>query len=189
MGAHPTCESPVMHQRAFAIPLALLLVLVPALLRPPASSAADCTFSGGFQALHDLIPDVVGDCTAPEQDDPDSGDATQPTTNGLLVYHQADNWTAFTDGATTWLNGPYGLQSRPNDQAFDWETAAPAASPSPWRVLADSQTTPLQLPAALAPDAQGNLYVADRGTHSVLKLAPDGTLVAQWGGQGSGAGQ
>lgn len=32
---------------------------------------------------------------------------------------QAD--APFTDGSTTWINGPYGLQARPNDARFPWE--------------------------------------------------------------------
>src|SRR6188474_2336046 len=81
---------------------------------------APCTFTLGFQALHDLIPEVVGDCTA-DADYGANGDALQPTTHGLLVWRKSDNWTAFTNGSTTWINGPYGLQSRPNDQRFAWE--------------------------------------------------------------------
>jgi hypothetical protein len=42
----------------------------------------------------------------------------------LLVWRAADNWTAFTDGASTWINGPLGIQSRPNSQRFVWETCA-----------------------------------------------------------------
>jgi hypothetical protein len=44
----------------------------------------------------------------------------------LLVWRKADNWTAFTDGYRTWLNGPQGLQQRLNTELFPWE-AAPAA--------------------------------------------------------------
>ena len=40
---------------------------------------------------------------------------------GLLVWRKADNFTAFTDGGTTWVNGPNGLQSRPNGERFSWE--------------------------------------------------------------------
>ncbi len=102
----------------------VLALLLSAILVAPASarlSAADCLFRAGFQELHDLIPDVVGDCLADESHDPVSGDTIQPTTNGMLVWRQADNWTAFTDGATTWINGPCGLQSRSNDDRFPWE--------------------------------------------------------------------
>jgi len=50
-----------------------------------------------------------------------NGDAVQVTTNGLLAWRKADNFTAFTDGFTTWGNGPLGLQQRLNTQRFDWE--------------------------------------------------------------------
>ncbi|GEM_PF-4321629 len=112
--------------------LAAALLLTTSLLSPLAGGSAaaapvDCSFTLGFQTLHDLIPDIVGDCTADETHNPDNGDALQPTTNGLLVWRKADNWTAFTDGATTWINGPCGLQSRPNSVRFPWENGATCA--------------------------------------------------------------
>jgi pimeloyl-ACP methyl ester carboxylesterase len=103
---------------AFAVGLLLLTL-------PGQTAASTCSFSLGFKALHDLIPDIVGDCIADETHDPTSGDALQQTANGLLVWRKADNWTAFTDGATTWLVGPTGLQSRPNDERFAWEGVEP----------------------------------------------------------------
>jgi plastocyanin len=87
----------------------------------PAPASQPCTFVLGFKALHDMIPDVVGDCTANETHNPQNGDGLQTTARGLLVYRKADNWTAFTNGSMTWINGPCGLQSRPNDQTFPWE--------------------------------------------------------------------
>jgi hypothetical protein len=89
------------------------------------AGAADrgCRLQLGFRVLHDLIPDIVGDCLEDEHHNPLNGDALQRTTGGLLVWRKADNWTAFTDGATTWINGPFGLQSRPNDGRFPWEAA------------------------------------------------------------------
>src|SRR4051794_36231257 len=77
-------------------------------------SDSPCEFRLGFRALHDLIPDVVGNCASDETHNPQNGDALQQTTRGLLVWRKADNWTAFTDGSISWLNGPCGLQSRPN---------------------------------------------------------------------------
>ena len=55
-----------------------------------------------------------------------NGDGLQETTawhgkGGLLVWRKSDNWTAFTDGSTTWVNGPYGVQRRPNAERFAWE--------------------------------------------------------------------
>ena len=81
----------------------------------------------GFKALRDLIPDVVGDCLDNEQHNRDSGMTLQTTTNGQLIWRKADNWTGFTDGERTWINGPEGLQQRLNSERFDWE--APAAAP------------------------------------------------------------
>ncbi len=67
-----------------------------------------------------MIPDVVGQPLENEHYGA-NGDSLQQTTKGLLVWRKADNWTAFTDGSTTWINGPFGLQSRPNTDRFDWE--------------------------------------------------------------------
>ena len=38
-----------------------------------------------------------------------------------MVWRKADNFTAFTDGYRTWVNGPDGLQQRLNSQRFAWE--------------------------------------------------------------------
>jgi len=88
-----------------------------------AASEGGCGFQLGFKALHDLIPLIVGDCREDEHHNADNGDTLQATTNGLLVWRQADNWTAFTDGTTTWIIGPNGLESRPNGERFTWESA------------------------------------------------------------------
>jgi hypothetical protein len=99
------------------IAAALLLWTATSALAQP----ANCTFQLGFATLHDLIPDVVGGCVANERHDATTGDALQQTTSGLLVWRKPDNWTAFTDGSQTWINGPLGLQQRSNDQRFFWE--------------------------------------------------------------------
>jgi tripartite motif-containing protein 71 len=44
-------------------------------------------------------------------------------------------------------------------------------------------------PCAVACDGWGNAYVADTGNDRILKLSPDGALLAEWGAQGSGEGQ
>jgi len=84
------------------------------------SQAPKCQFVLGFQALHDLDPADIGDCIANQVAAP-NGDALQGTTKGLLVWRKADNWTAFTDGFHTWINGPDGLQERLNSERFPWE--------------------------------------------------------------------
>ncbi|MGI8912404.1 MAG: class F sortase [Chloroflexota bacterium] len=85
------------------------------------SAVHNCRFVLGFQALHDLIPAVVGDCSDSEAHNPANGDALQQTSGGLLVWRKADNWTAFTDGFHSWINGPSGVQERLNTQRFNWE--------------------------------------------------------------------
>lgn len=85
------------------------------------TSAATCRFVLGFQAIHDMIPSVVGGCTDNEGHNAQNGDALQQTSGGLLVWRKLDNWTAFTDGYHTWVNGPNGLQERLNSQRFSFE--------------------------------------------------------------------
>ncbi len=110
-------------KRRFVAPVLAGLLLV--LLAAPAASA-ECKFVLGFATLKTLIdaaegPDTVGVCLENEQFHPAQGEARQQTTSGLLVWRKADNWTAFTDGHRTWINGPEGLQSRLNTELFDWE--------------------------------------------------------------------
>lgn len=95
--------------------------------------AADCDFRAGFKALHDLIPTIVGDCLENERHNPGNGDGLQSTSRGLLVWRKEDNWTAFTDGTMTWVNGPNGLQSRGSNERFPWESSVsqPPDPPSP----------------------------------------------------------
>lgn len=106
----------------------ILSALAPLMVAPQPAQAAECQFVLGFKALHDLIPDVVGNCKTNEYHNAQNGDGLQETTawhgkGGLLVWRKADNWTAFTDGANTWINGPNGLQKRANTECFDWEKA------------------------------------------------------------------
>lgn len=88
---------------------------------PLTADAANCQFVLGFRTLHDLIPTVVGNCVTNETHNPLNGDGLQQTDRGLLVWRKADNFTAFTDGYRTWVNGPFGVQERLNSQRFPWE--------------------------------------------------------------------
>jgi hypothetical protein len=38
-----------------------------------------------------------------------------------MAWRKADNWTAFTNGSRTWVNGPFGVMERDNEERFDWE--------------------------------------------------------------------
>ena len=96
-----------------------------------AQTTPSCQFGLGFKTLHDMDAADVGDCLD-SQVYVANGDAQQHTSKGLLVWRKADNWTAFTNGYKTWINGPQGLVSRLNTDHFPWEaTPAPAPAPSP----------------------------------------------------------
>lgn len=97
--------------------MVLFVVLYPRTV----GAQSPCSFTLGFAALRDTIPDEVGNCLDDELHDAHTGDALQHTTTGLLVWRKSDNWTAFTDGFQSWVNGPLGLQQRLNDQRFSWE--------------------------------------------------------------------
>ena len=133
--------------------LAILLVAVTSLLvlalgsATPSQAADGCEYVLGFKALHDLIPDKVGPCRTSEHHNLINGDGLQETAGvdgkgGLLVWRKADNWTAYTDGYRTWINGPLGLQQRLNTERFPWETSAPP-EPKPgeirWSLHEDSE--------------------------------------------------
>ncbi len=103
--------------------LASLIVVAGVMLSYQPAQAQECVFQLGFKTLRDLIPNVVGECLENEQHNADSGDSRQQTTNGLLVWRAADNWTGFSDGQRTWINGPEGLQQRLDTERLAWETA------------------------------------------------------------------
>ena len=86
---------------------------------PP--SASGCRFVLGFATLAAALPQQVGQCVDDEGHNPVNGDALQHTSGGLLVWRKLDNWTAFTDGYRTWVNGPNGIAQRLNTQRFSWE--------------------------------------------------------------------
>ena len=91
------------------------------LLMPTPVSAAECQFVLGFMTIRDLIGhDIVGECLENEHYEA-NGDSLQQTTGGLLAWRKADNWTAFTDGYRTWINGPNGLEQRLNIEFLPWE--------------------------------------------------------------------
>jgi hypothetical protein len=82
-------------------------------------------FKLGFKLLADQIPDVAGQPVEDEWHNPENGDGLQRTTTGMMVWRKADNFTAFTNGHTTWVSGPYGVRARANDARFWWEASPP----------------------------------------------------------------
>ena len=165
--------------RSRFVHLAALFFLIGQLVDPAFAvpmAASNCEFTLGFAALHNLIPDVVGDCIEDEHHNPANGDGLQQTTKGLLVWRKADNWTAFTDGYHTWINGPDGLQRRLNTQRFSWEPP-----PSTCSISSSALTFS---PAVLDADgtATGN-GVASNPCDQIVGMMVDVYTVSTAGGQ------
>jgi hypothetical protein len=116
------------HPTHLLVTLAFVIALLPA---APRAAAAECTFEFGFRELHDLIPDVTGDCQHDASYASTDGDGIQPTANGVMIWRKAHNLILFTNGWRTWLLGPCGLQSRANGERLPWERgeACPDGSP------------------------------------------------------------
>jgi hypothetical protein len=147
------------------------LGLAASLASPAATvqAASGCQFVLGFATLAGMIPQQVGTCGDNESHNPANGDALQHTsTGGLLVWRKSDNWTAFTDGFRTWINGPNGLQERLNSQRFPWEAPpAPAASPAP-----SAQPSPAPS-ASGSPQAEMDAISVPSGYPPMSDLSPD----------------
>ena len=148
----------------------MLAVMLAQLLVPAYASAAGCRFVLGFATLKALIdeaegPEKVGECLEDEHFNVINGDSLQQTTGGLMVWRKHDNWTAFTDGYRTWINGPYGLQKRLNTARFDWEEEPPP--------VATPEAAAAEVPRVVVPD----LSLADRAALIALYNASDG---ASW---------
>ncbi|MBI3743628.1 MAG: hypothetical protein HY261_05000, partial [Chloroflexi bacterium] len=45
------------------------------------------------------------------------------------------------------------------------------------------------MPSGIAVDAQGNVYVADRGNYRIQEFTSTGKFLTKWGSEGSGDGQ
>lgn len=154
-----------LHGSATLLAVALVFVLV---VVPMASLAQPgCTFALGFKALRDEMPETVGDCIEDESFNLDNGNAEQRTTGGLLVWRKADNWTAFTDGTTTWISGPLGLAVRPNTgPLFPWEApplgvAPPAPAPPLPAPLPQPIAEPTLAPTPQPTAAPGEAWVGE----------------------------
>ncbi|HEY8745427.1 MAG TPA: hypothetical protein VIU62_20245 [Chloroflexota bacterium] len=106
--------------RRLIVSLAALVYLALPASPALAQSAPPCQFILGFATLHNLDTADTGSCLD-NQAFAANGDAQEHTTNGLMAWRKADNWTAFTNGYWTWINGPNGLAKRLNTQRFSWE--------------------------------------------------------------------
>ena len=139
------------------MPIRLLVVILVILglgrVTPAIAQQPSCRFVLGFAALRDSVgPSKVGNCLEDEHFNLENGNAEQRTSGGLLVWRKIDNFTAFTDGGTTWVNGPNGLQSRPNAERFSWERdpVQPGAGPSAGATPGPTSTASTAPPTATA---------------------------------------
>lgn len=138
--------------------IALLLGSLALAALPRQANAQACTFTLGFAQVAALIPDVVASCTSGVTFNGQTGDALQSTTRGLLVWRKSDNFTAFTDGATSWVNGPLGLQTRASSERFWWEPNPERLAITPAPVSGDRcHTSGLELSLDNVDVGAGNL--------------------------------
>jgi hypothetical protein len=164
--------------------LPVIAALAIGLLPATAGAQAGCEFTLGFEALRAAIPDKVGECLENSHYNPANGNMEQATTawhgkGGLLVWRKQDNWTAFTDGTWTWINGPNGVQARSNEgPLLDWEVAgaAPtrsAAQETSW-ALHDDADKSFRYPAGWTSTirSEANSYSAPGGDGRITYMAP-----------------
>ena len=160
------------------------------------SAQGACFFTLGFLALHDLIPGIVGDCRENEHFEASTGNSLQATTGGLMVWRKADNRTVFTNGVTTWLNGPYGVQARPNaGPAFAWESVGPgpgqvdSSAPDPaaqagsvpaFAPLGPAATPRLAAPVIPAPKDDKKEFEGSGGKNTRAFTLRGGTYRVEW---------
>ena len=154
--------------------LGLLIIAAGLMLSSQPAQAQDCVVQLGFKTLRDLIPHIVGECLANEQHDPHTGSARQQTTNGFLFWRKADNWTGFSDGQNTWINGPQGLQWRSTTKRFPWETATSAGAEAHRLTLEQLRNGEYRLPllgdeetAIRFEDGQGSIRFGEGATEQV----------------------
>ena len=148
--------------------IGLLITLLCAGIPTASAQAQNCQFVLGFATLHNLIPQIVGQCLENEHHNPANGDGLQMTTNGLLVWRKADNFTAFTDGYRTWVNGPFGVQMRLNSQRFFWEANPEKLAIVPTPVAgASCHTAGLSLALQSSEGAAGTIFDTFRFTNNL----------------------
>jgi hypothetical protein len=154
--------------------LIVCAVLIQANWIADAQGQASCTFKLGFATLRDLVgSQKIGTCLEDEHFNEANGNAEQRTSGGLLVWRKIDNFTAFTDGGTTWVNGPNGLQSRPNSERFAWERD-PLSAPSAGTSASTSPSSPSSTTSS--PPRSAGSPVASIGNSSSAGSSSDSLL-------------
>ncbi len=163
-------KKPVIYRTAIALATLCLLATPP--FAAQAQQAGGCQFILGFKTLHDMDPGDVGNCID-NQAFAGNGDAQQHTSSGLMAWRKADNWTAFTNGYSTWINGPGGLVHRLNTQRYSWE--ADYGAPNTTKILdPNGQKLTVAFEANLV---LNGAVEADDGSGHVTELQPKGQWV------------
>ena len=167
----------------------LLVLLFCLVLTGQVSASSHCEFRLGFATLRDLIGHgIVGECLENEHYNA-IGDSVQQTTDGLMVWRKADNWTAFTDGYRTWINGPNGLEQRLNTERFPWEpdyapgggiatptpTPIPPPTPTPLPPTPTATATPVPPTPTPVPPVPAGSVASDRAALVALYKSTGGT--------------
>lgn len=164
--------------------IALLLAVV-VFGSPTALAAPACTFTLGFKALHDAIPDVVGDCE-PETETTPAGDVVQAATHGYLIWHRAYNRNTFepVNGPDRYSDGPDGVIKRPVGYRFGWE---PAPAPAPeYASLRDLSPHALVPPDGLKPFSAFTVGRIDGSEYDYYITYTDPRFAGQGGNPGGG---
>jgi len=167
--------------RSFRIAMLAGAVLTSVLNVTVASAAAptNCQFVLGFKTLHNLVPGDAGDCVT-NQVFAANGDAQQTTTRGLMAWRKTDNWTAFTDGYRTWVNGPAGVQQRLNTERFPWEAPTSSTMAATSAAIGHAAVTTPSWPEQLSPMAAQflDLLNGDRQSNGLQPLNPNPQLAS-----------
>jgi len=168
-----------MRRPVLPLLIAVLLVLAGFSTWPVMAQSTACQLAPVFLMMRDLIgKDRMGDCTSAVVRS-DSGDFNQPTTRGMLTFRPSDLIVAFSDGQTTWLYGPNGLESRPTGTRLSWEgtgaTVAAASTGSGTTSTAMSSGLPVPPPTipTPTPNALSSLPIKLNGEESSTTKAFD----------------
>jgi len=127
--------------RRHTLPLVIASIVVLGTLPVwPVWAQTSCQLAPIFLMLRDQVGrERVGECNG-QPGRNEAGDVNQAATHGMFTLRTSDQVAAFSDGQTTWLYGPNGLESRPSGGRLAWESAAAAASVNGGSMLTPTPT-------------------------------------------------
>ena len=153
------------HLQALVIASAVMLASLGA--GPSWAQTTSCQLAPVFVMLRNQVGrDRVGECSGPMVRN-EGGDMTQPTTRGILTLRSTDQAVTFSDGQTTWLFGPNGLESRPSGSRLAWESAGTGqnAGGAATATATPAYSTPSVYPASYA--ASGTATTSSAGASPI----------------------